>query len=67
MVGELMTDEVAHCKADTPLDEALDIMERRACSSVVVLGAAGVEGIFTVHDAMRALADILARTVEDRS
>jgi acetoin utilization protein AcuB len=65
-VGELMTQDVAHCAADTPLDEALDLMERRGCSSVVVTGTHGIEGIFTVHDALRALADVLRRTVEDQ-
>ena len=65
-VGELMTDDVACCTPQTPLDEVLDLMERRTCSSVVVVGASGVEGIFTVHDALRALADVLRRVVEDQ-
>jgi acetoin utilization protein AcuB len=65
-VDEMMTEDVAHCAPHTPLDEVLDLMERRRCSSVVVLGAAGVEGIFTANDALRALADVLRRTVEDQ-
>ena len=63
-VGEMMTEDVAHCGPETPLDQVLDMMARRSCSSVVVLGRTGVEGIFTVNDAMRALADVLRRTVE---
>lgn len=63
-VGEMMTEDVAHCRAETPLDEVLDMMARRSCSSVVVLGPTGVEGIFTVSDAMRALADVLRRAVD---
>ncbi|HEX5061924.1 MAG TPA: CBS domain-containing protein [Kofleriaceae bacterium] len=65
-VGELMTEDVAHVSADTPMDEVIDLMERKHCSSVVVLGLKGVEGIFTVTDALRALGDLLRRTVEDR-
>ena len=64
-VAELMTDDVARVAPTTPMDEVLDLMERRRCSSVVVLGTTGVEGIFTVSDALRALADLLRRTVED--
>jgi CBS domain-containing protein len=63
-VGELMTEDVAHVSPDTPMDEVVDLMERRKCSSVVVLGANGVEGIFTVNDALRALGDLLRRNVE---
>jgi acetoin utilization protein AcuB len=65
-IAEMMTEDVAHCAPETPLDEVLDLMTRRNCSSVVVLGHAGVEGIFTVNDALRALADVLRRTVEAR-
>lgn len=63
-VGELMTEDVARVSPDTPMDEVVDLMERRKCSSVVVLGANGVEGIFTVNDALRALGDLLRRNVE---
>jgi acetoin utilization protein AcuB len=64
-VNEMMTEDVARCAPEAPLDQVLDLMERRGCSSVVVLGPTGVEGIFTISDAMRALADVLRRTVED--
>ncbi|HEY5944774.1 MAG TPA: CBS domain-containing protein [Kofleriaceae bacterium] len=65
-VRELMTDDVAHVRSDTPIDQVIDLMERRKCSSVVVLGNDGVEGIFTVTDALRALADLLRRAVEEQ-
>ena len=65
-VGELMTEDVAHVAPDTPMDEVIDLMERRRCSSVVVTGAHGIEGIFTVSDALRALGDLLRRGVEER-
>ena len=64
-VRELMTEDVARCKPETPINEAIDIMERRKCSSIVIVGKDGVEGIFTVNDALRALADLLRRSVED--
>ena len=65
-VAELMTEDVAACRPETPLDQVLDLMERRDCSSIVVVGPCGVEGIFTVNDALRALADVLRRTVEEQ-
>lgn len=64
-VRELMTENVARVRPETPMDEVIDLMERRKCSSVVVTGPRGIEGIFTVSDALRALADLLRRTVED--
>lgn len=64
-VADVMTDDVAHVGLETPMDQVIDLMERRRCSSVVVLGAQGVEGIFTVSDALRALGDVLRRTVEE--
>jgi acetoin utilization protein AcuB len=64
-VRDLMTEDVAHVHRETPMDEVIDLMERRRCSSVVVLGAHGVEGIFTVSDALRALGDVLRRSVEE--
>lgn len=64
-VRELMSEDVAHVRADTPMDEVIDLMERRRCSSVVVVGEEGIEGIFTVSDALRALGDLLRRNVEE--
>jgi CBS domain-containing protein len=61
-VAEMMTEDVA--QVGPPMDEVIDLMERRKCSSVVIRGADGIEGIFTVNDALRALGDLLRRTVE---
>jgi acetoin utilization protein AcuB len=63
-VRDLMTDDVACVPPETPMNEVLDLMERRRCSSVVVMGKKGIAGIFTVNDALRALGDLLRRTVE---
>lgn len=65
-VGDLMSEDVALVPAETPMDQVVDLMERRRCSSVVIAGAAGVVGIFTVRDALRALGDLLRRAVEER-
>ncbi|HEY5921221.1 MAG TPA: CBS domain-containing protein [Kofleriaceae bacterium] len=65
-VGELMTEDVARVRPETPIDEVLDLMERRKCSSVVVMGSKGVAGIFTVSDVLRAFGDVLRRTVEEQ-
>ncbi|HZO16305.1 MAG TPA: CBS domain-containing protein [Polyangiaceae bacterium] len=59
-----MTDDVACVQPGAPMDEVLDLMERRRCSSVVVMSPSGIAGIFTVNDALRALGDLLRRTVE---
>jgi len=63
-VRDLMTDDVACVQPGAPMDEVLDLMERRRCSSVVVMSPSGIAGIFTVNDALRALGDLLRRTVE---
>jgi CBS domain-containing protein len=60
-----MTEEVLAVAPDAPLDEVLGQMEAKNCGSAVVVGDAGVEGIFTTHDALRALGDLLRRTVEE--
>jgi acetoin utilization protein AcuB len=64
-VADTMTEVVLAVPPDAPLDEVLGQMEARACGSAVVIGARGIEGIFTTHDALRALGDLLRRTVED--
>jgi acetoin utilization protein AcuB len=64
-VGELMSEDVALVPAETPMDQVVDLMERRRCSSVVVGGAGGIVGIFTARDALRALGDLLRRAVEE--
>jgi acetoin utilization protein AcuB len=66
MVADTMTEEVVTVTSETPIDAVIELMERRHCGSVVVLGAGKVEGIFTVSDALRALGDVLRRNVEDQ-
>jgi acetoin utilization protein AcuB len=63
-VREFMTDDVTCVRPETPMNEVLDLMERRRCGSVLVMGPNGIAGIFTVNDALRALGDLLRRTVE---
>jgi CBS domain-containing protein len=64
-VAETMTQDVLAVPPDAPLDEVLGQMEAKACGSAVVVGSDGVEGIFTIHDALRALGDLLRRAVEE--
>jgi acetoin utilization protein AcuB len=64
-VEETMTEDVLEVRPDTPLDEVLGQMEAKNCGSAVVVSDTGVEGIFTTHDALRALGDLLRRTVEE--
>ena len=63
-VRDAMTRDVASVTKETPLDEVVTLMAARHFGSVVVVGKAGVEGIFTVHDALRALHDVLQREEE---
>lgn len=46
-----------------PLDQVADYMSEQKAECVVVLGGHGVQGIFTAVDALRALSDLLQRTV----
>lgn len=64
-VADTMTQDVLAVSPETPLDEVLGQMEAKSCGSAVVVSADGVEGIFTVHDALRALGDLLRRAVEE--
>ena len=65
-VGDTMSEPVVTVCGETPLDEVIGLMERERCGSVVVVGASGgVEGIFTVTDALRAFRDVLRRNVEN--
>jgi acetoin utilization protein AcuB len=58
-VDEAMTEHPFIVTSDTALDEVLDIMADHKYGSVIVMGHAGVEGIFTTADACRVLADML--------
>jgi len=64
-VEDTMTEEVLTVRPETPLDEVLGQMEAKHCGSAVVISETGVEGIFTTHDALRALGDLLRRAVEE--
>lgn len=65
-VGDTMSEPVVTVTAQTPLDEVLAVMDRERCGSVVIVGPRGVEGIFTVTDALRAFSDVLRRNVENQ-
>jgi len=58
-VDEAMTEHPFIVTSDTALDEVLDIMADHKYSSVIVMGHAGVEGIFTAADACRVFAEML--------
>ena len=58
-VDEAMTVHPFIVTSDAALDEVLDIMADHKYSSVIVMGHAGVEGIFTAADACRVFAEML--------
>jgi len=64
-VEQAMTPNPFVVTADMALDEIAEIMAEHKYGSVVVLGRGGVEGIFTMADACRALTTILRQTVDD--
>jgi acetoin utilization protein AcuB len=63
-VSDAMNSHVAAVPDDMPIDEVITLMETDRLGSVVVIGKVGVEGIFTVTDAIRAFRDVLHRTAE---
>lgn len=60
-VGEAMTRDVATVTQAAGLDEVVNLMEAGKFGSVVITGDAGIEGIFTVTDVVRAFGDFLRR------
>ena len=60
-VEEAMTEHPFIVTGDTALDDVVEIMADHKYGSVIVMGRAGVEGIFTAVDACHVLADILRR------
>ena len=62
-VGEVMSRPVLAVTPETPFDEAIVLMTAARCSSLVVMGTAGVAGILTATDALCALTDLLRRNV----
>ena len=63
-VSDAMSRHVAAVSAETPMDEVIALMVSKRIGSVVIVGRTGVEGIFTLTDAMRAFCDVLHRNEE---
>ena len=59
LVEEAMHEKPFAVTGDTPLDEVLEIMAEHKYGSVIVVGRAGVEGIFTAVDACQVFARML--------
>lgn len=64
-VEEVMVGDPYQVTADTAIDGAADEMAKRKLSAAIVTRGGRVIGIFTVIDALRALADIARRSDED--
>ena len=58
-VDEAMTTRPFVVTSDTPIDEVVEIMGQKKYGSAIVMGHGGVEGIFTMVDVCRVLADVL--------
>jgi CBS domain-containing protein len=58
-VAGVMTCDVATVTSGAPLDEVLTLMEAGRFGSVVVTGPHGVEGIFTLTDALHVFSQFL--------
>lgn len=63
-VREAMSEPAFAVAPAAPLDEVVEQMHDRRCGSAIVVGATGVEGIFTTTDALRAFADVLHRAAD---
>jgi acetoin utilization protein AcuB len=63
-VGDAMQARPFIVTSDTALDDVVEIMANGKYGSAIVMGHQGVEGIFTMVDACRALADVLRKSVE---
>ena len=59
VVEDAMTARPFIVTGDIALEEVAEIMAEKKYGSAIVMGREGVEGIFTVVDACRALADTL--------
>jgi CBS domain-containing protein len=58
-VGDVMKRDVATVSSNASLDEVLNLMEAGRIGSVVIAGELGIEGIFTITDALRVFAQFL--------
>ena len=56
--------EVVEVAETAPLDEVITLMEAKRLGSVAIVGPTGVQGIFTLGDAMRAFREVLDRRHE---
>ena len=65
LVGEVMTEDIITVAPEDDIDDVVERMTETACSSVVVVSKTGIEGIFTTHDGMRALLDVLRAAVTE--
>lgn len=58
-VCDVMTRDVATVSSNASLGEVLNLMEAGRIGSVVIVGELGIEGIFTITDALRVFAQFL--------
>jgi len=58
-VAEAMTEHPFIVTSDMALDDIVEIMASKKYGSAIVAGRLGVEGIFTMVDACRVLAEVL--------
>jgi len=61
LVAHVMTKCVLGVTPEMPLDQAIELMSRARCGSLIVVGKTGVVGILTATDALWALTDLLRR------
>jgi acetoin utilization protein AcuB len=59
LVRDVMSESPYAVAPTAALDEVVDKMAANTYGSAIVVGAAGVEGIFTANDACRALVEVL--------
>lgn len=59
-ISDAMTRDVASVSSGARLDEVISLMDAGRFGSVVIRSEHGVEGIFTLSDALRAFAEMLA-------
>ncbi|MBS1118197.1 MAG: hypothetical protein H6Q90_425 [Deltaproteobacteria bacterium] len=60
-VTQVMTKSVFAVTPETPLDEAVQLMNTARCGSLIVMGKTGIAGILTASDALVALTELLRR------
>jgi len=63
-VADALTADVTEVVPTIPLTEILALMQEHQLSSVVVTGESGIEGVFTLTDAMRDFGEMLEQATE---